>query len=275
MQHNLIPFLNLDESVLKEMIPKVWCDVPQGQHHRSCRRSSDSLYVILSGRVKVYISDEDGKEFILSTISPGDYFGEVALDGGPRTASIMTQEACRFFVIPKADVKELIEHHPDFARDLIGRLIRKIRNMADSVHNLALLSVYCRLLKFIEEQATQREDGRLATERLTQQEIAARIGSSREMVSRIITDLTTAATSPLKTGDHRAQGASGALRPTWTLSLPGSSSNVNKSQCGCAIRHGYEDAKCVNSVSIRLGCKACFRAAQHGHISFITFGVRP
>ncbi len=191
MQQNLIPFLNLDEGMLKEMIPLGTVRTyPKGSIIVHTGDISDSLYVILSGRVKVFISDEDGKEFILSTISPGDYFGEVALDGGPRTASIMTLEACRFFVIPKAEVKALIEHHPDFARDLIGRLIRKVRNLADSVHNLALLSVYCRLLKFIEEQSTQCEDGRLATERLTQQEIAARVGASREMVSRIITDLT-------------------------------------------------------------------------------------
>lgn len=191
MQQNLVPFLNLDESALKEMIPQgIVRTYPKGSIIIHAGDISDSLYVILTGRVKVFISDDDGKEFILSTISPGDYFGEVALDGGPRTASIMTLEACRLFVIPKTEVKELIRHQPDFAHDLIGRLISKIRNLAGSVHNLALMSVYCRLLKFIDEQAIQREDGRLATERLTQQEIAARVGASREMVSRIITDLT-------------------------------------------------------------------------------------
>jgi CRP/FNR family cyclic AMP-dependent transcriptional regulator len=192
MQQNLVPFLNLDESALKEMIPQgIVRTYPKGSIIIHAGDISDSLYVILTGRVKVFIADDDGKEFILSTISPGDYFGEVALDGGPRTASVMTLEACRFFVVPQTEVKELIRQQPDFAHDLIGRLIRKIRSLAGSVHNLALMSVYCRLLKFIDEQAVQHQDGRLATERLTQQEIAARIGASREMVSRIITDLTT------------------------------------------------------------------------------------
>lgn len=191
IQQDLVPFLNLDESALKEMIPQgIVRTYPKGSIIIHAGDISDSLYVILTGRVKVFISDDEGKEFILGTISPGDYFGEVALDGKPRTASVMTLEQCRLFVIPKTEVKELIRHQPDFAHDLIGRLISKIRNLADSVHNLALMSVYCRLLKFIDEQAVQREDGRLATERLTQQEIAARIGASREMVSRIITDLT-------------------------------------------------------------------------------------
>ena len=191
MQQKLIPFLNFDENLLKNMIPQgVVHSIPKGSTVVSAGDFSDSLYVILSGRVKVFLSDENGKEFILSTIGPGDYFGEVALDGGPRSASIMTQEACRFFVIPKAEVRALIEHHPDFARDLIGRLICKVCNLADSVYNLALMSVYCRLLKFIEEHAVQRADGRIVTERLTQHEIAASIGASREMVSRLINDLT-------------------------------------------------------------------------------------
>lgn len=184
------PFLELDEDALKRLIPHgVARNYAKGSVviHEGDR--TDSFYVILSGRVKVFIS-EDGKEFVLGNIGRGDYFGEVALDGGPRSASIVTQEACRFFQIPKAEVEALIERHPDFARDLIGRLIKKLRSLSDSVHNLALLSVYCRLLRFIEEQAVLRHDGRRVTERLTQQDIAERIGASREMVNRIMTDLT-------------------------------------------------------------------------------------
>lgn len=187
---NLVPFLNLDESALKELMPHgAVRTYPKGSIVIHAGDHSDSLYVILSGRIKVFISDESGKEFVLNAIGPGDYFGEVALDGGPRSASIMTQEACRFFIIPKVQVKALIERHPEFACNLIGRLICKIRSLSDSVYNLALMNVYCRLLAFIEERAAPREDGRRATGRLTQQEIAAHIGASREMVSRILTDL--------------------------------------------------------------------------------------
>lgn len=190
MQENLVPFLNFDENTLKEMIPNgVVHTFPKGGIVISAGDMSNSLYIILSGRVKVFLSDEDGKEFVLGTIEPGDYFGEVALDGGPRTASIMTLETCRFFVVPKAEVRSLIEHHQEFARDLIGRLIGKMRSLADSVHNLALLSVYCRLLKFIEKNAVRRKDGRISTDPITQHEIAASIGSSREMVCRLIKDL--------------------------------------------------------------------------------------
>jgi CRP/FNR family cyclic AMP-dependent transcriptional regulator len=186
----IFPFLDLDERELKTLIPQGRVrSFPNGSIVIHQGDLSDSLYVILTGRVRVFISDEDGREFVLSTIGPGDYFGEVALDGGPRSASIMTKEACRFFVIPKAEVSALIERHPDFARNLIGRLIRKLRSLSDSVHNLALLSVYWRLMRFIDEHAVLRPDGTRVTERLTQHDVATRIGASREMVSRIMTDL--------------------------------------------------------------------------------------
>jgi CRP/FNR family cyclic AMP-dependent transcriptional regulator len=182
--------MNFDETMLKALVPqgKV-VGFKKGAIIIREGDMSSSLYVILSGCVKAYMSDENGKEFMLGFIEPGDYFGEIAMDGGPRSASIVVVSACRLFVIPKAEVKMLIERHPDFSRDLIGRLLRKIRNLADSVHNLALMSAYCRLVKFINENATKGADGRLAMQRITQHEIGARIGASREMISRIMTDL--------------------------------------------------------------------------------------
>src|SRR5262245_32705667 len=62
---------------------------------------TDSLYVIIAGRVKYFVSDEDGKEVVLGTQGPGGHFGEIALDGGPRSASVMTLEPSRFAVIPR------------------------------------------------------------------------------------------------------------------------------------------------------------------------------
>jgi CRP/FNR family cyclic AMP-dependent transcriptional regulator len=187
---NVVPFLNLDEKALKAFVPKglvkdypIDCDIIRVGEH------SDSLFVILSGQVKVFVTDESGKEFMFNTIGPGDYFGEVALDGGPRTASIRTLEACRLFVMPKAEVDSLIGQHPDFARNLIGRLIAKIRNLTGSVHTLALMSATNRLIRFINEHTVLRGDGVRATAPLTQQDIATRIGASREMVSRTLNDL--------------------------------------------------------------------------------------
>lgn len=151
---------------------------------------SDSLYVILEGRVKVYGSNDEGKEFVFGTVGPGDYFGEMVLDGGPRSTSVMALEDCRFLVVPRQRVDELLELYPRFARDLITRLIKRVRHLTQTTMNLAYQDVYGRFVRFLNASAVQEGERTFVRERLTQADIAARIGGSREMVSRIMADLT-------------------------------------------------------------------------------------
>jgi CRP/FNR family cyclic AMP-dependent transcriptional regulator len=184
-------FPSLDESALRALaphgairaFPKHAVVVNEGD-------ATDSLYILLSGRVKAFVSEADGREVVLNTAGVGDYFGEMVLDGGPRSASIMTLEPCRLFVIPRGDIEGLIDRNPEFARHLIQALIGKIRSLTQRVLDLSLKDVYGRFAKFIEDNAVERGGAREVPERLTQQEIAARIGGSREMVNRIIKDLT-------------------------------------------------------------------------------------
>jgi CRP/FNR family cyclic AMP-dependent transcriptional regulator len=184
------PFAHLDEQALRGVVP--------GGSVRSYAKSvvivsegdmTDSLYVVLSGRVKAFVSDENGREAVVNTIGIGDYFGELVLDGGPRSASIMTLEPCKLYVIPQADVERLLAGNPAFARDLLRKLIGKVRSLTARVADLSLKDVYARLVKFIDENAVEAAGRRVIPERLTQSEIAARIGGSREMVSRILKDL--------------------------------------------------------------------------------------
>jgi CRP/FNR family transcriptional regulator, cyclic AMP receptor protein len=184
------PFVNLDQAALRELSPRgVARDFRKHVVVVNEGDDTDSLYVILSGRVKVFISAEDGKEVVIHTIEPGDYFGELVLDGGPRSASVMTLEPCRLFVIPRSDVEGLLESNPAFARDLIKRLIGRVRSLTKKVSDLALRDVYGRFVRFIEDEAVEADGERVIPERLTQSDIAARIGGSREMVSRIVRDL--------------------------------------------------------------------------------------
>ena len=185
------PFAGMDEAGLRELAPngavrtyaKNVVVVSEGDR-------TDALYVVMSGRVKAFVSDEGGREVVLNTIGTGDYFGELVLDGGPRSASVMTLEPCRFFVIPRGDVEGLLGRNPAFARDLIYKLIGKVRSLTGKVLDLALKDVYGRFAKFIDEHAVEQNGKRVVPERLTQHDIAARIGASREMVSRIVKDLT-------------------------------------------------------------------------------------
>jgi CRP/FNR family cyclic AMP-dependent transcriptional regulator len=152
---------------------------------------TESLYVILSGRVKVFVADESGKEIVLGTQGPGEYFGEMVLDGGPRSASVMTLEPSRFVVIPKRNVRDFLRGQPEFAIRLIEKLIHRSRALTASVKNLALMDVYGRVARLLLDLAEDDGGTLVIREKLTQQDIASRVGASREMVSKILNDLAT------------------------------------------------------------------------------------
>lgn len=150
---------------------------------------TDSLYIILDGKVKVFVSDSDGREIVLGVQGPGEYFGEMVLDEGPRSASVMTLEPSRFVIVPKTELKHFLAQNPAFALHLIQKLIRRVRTLTDSVRSLALMDVYGRVARLLLELATERDGRLVVTEKLTQQDIASRVGASRGMVSRILKDL--------------------------------------------------------------------------------------
>ena len=153
--------------------------------------AGDSLYVILSGRVKIFVADGEGREMILDTLGPGDVVGEMTLDGGPRSASVICTEPSTFSMLTQAVLREAIVASPDFALQLISTLICRMRQATDLVKGLALLDVYGRVAGLLLKLAVEQEDGRLVIpEKLTQQDIADRVGASRDMVNRIFKELT-------------------------------------------------------------------------------------
>ena len=152
--------------------------------------SSDSIYILLGGRVKVYSTNPEGKEVVITTHGAGEYIGELSLDGGVRSASVMTLEPTTCSVVSGSSLREFIAAHPDFASHLIRKLIRSVRQATESVKSLALEDVYARVVRLLTDLSDPGPEGqRRVRERLTQQGIADRIGASREMVSRIFKDL--------------------------------------------------------------------------------------
>jgi CRP/FNR family transcriptional regulator, cyclic AMP receptor protein len=151
--------------------------------------SSDSVFVILSGKVKIFIADTEGHEMILDTHGPGEYVGEMALDGKPRSASVMTLEPSTFSVVARDALREAIRHDPDFALDIISRIIERARLATSSVKDLALLDVYGRVARLLLNMGVEKDGKLVIPEKITQQEIAERVGASRDMVSRIFRDL--------------------------------------------------------------------------------------
>jgi CRP/FNR family cyclic AMP-dependent transcriptional regulator len=150
---------------------------------------ADTLYFVLSGRIKVFVGGDDGREIVLSTQGPGTYFGDMMLDDGVRSASVMTLEPCRLAALSRDVFRDFLVHHPDTALALIKSLIRRTRSMNDRLRDLALLDVYGRVAKLLLSLAREVDGRLIIEERVTQQEIGERIGASREMVGRILKDL--------------------------------------------------------------------------------------
>jgi CRP/FNR family cyclic AMP-dependent transcriptional regulator len=162
----------------------------------------DTLFVILSGRVKVYAVDATDREVTYGIYGPGSYFGEMSLDGGPRSASVITLEPTVCSTISKRALRDFMAEQPEFAFHLLITVIQRARQATRIARSLALDSVYCRLIRFIGNNSVEQPDGtHMLAERMTHQEMASRIGASREMVSRILKDLETG--GYLSTNNHR------------------------------------------------------------------------
>jgi CRP/FNR family cyclic AMP-dependent transcriptional regulator len=154
--------------------------------------ATDSLYIVLSGRLKVMMSDSDGKEVILSILGPGEFFGEMGLiDDEPRSASVVTIEPCELLAISKRDFKKCLLENNEMAMAVMRGLVKRLREADRKIGSLALLDVYGRVARLLLDMAENVNGEKVVTKRLPKQDIAKMIGASREMVSRVMKDLQT------------------------------------------------------------------------------------
>jgi len=144
----------------------------------------DNLYVILSGSLRAFGCDARGREVTYGVYGAGEYVGEMSLDGGVRSASVITEQASRCVMVTRASLLEHIAAHPEFAFELLTKVIRRARAATLSTKQLALNDVYGRLKSLLETGTAGGEDLLL-----THQAMAQRLGCSREMVSKLIKDL--------------------------------------------------------------------------------------
>jgi CRP/FNR family transcriptional regulator, cyclic AMP receptor protein len=152
--------------------------------------NGDTLYIITRGRLRVFGSSDTGREITYGSYGAGEYIGEMSLDGGPRSASVEAIEPVECVQVTRQTLLLHIAEHPEFALELIAKVIRQARAATLSTKRLALNDAYERLVLLLNSLAVPQPDGtRLIGERLTHQEIANRLGCSREMVSRLMKDL--------------------------------------------------------------------------------------
>jgi CRP/FNR family cyclic AMP-dependent transcriptional regulator len=164
--------------------------------------AGENLYIVARGQIRVYLSDETGKEIILGLEGPGAIFGEIAvLDRQPRSASVAAMERTELLVIEGREFRQLLEVHTGLSLGVIAALAGMLRKLTDATQGLALQSAYRRLVARLYERAVEEDGQTVIPERLTHQLLADMIGCSREMVSRIMSDL--AKGGYLRTEDKR------------------------------------------------------------------------
>jgi CRP/FNR family cyclic AMP-dependent transcriptional regulator len=151
---------------------------------------TDSLYIVISGRLKVLMGDEQGREVILSILGPGEFFGEMGLlDDSPRSASVVTLEACELLTISKTDFKLSLAENFELSLMVMRGLVKRLREADRKIGSLALMDVYGRVARLLLEMAEDIDGEKVVVKKLSKQDIAKMIGASREMVSRVMKDL--------------------------------------------------------------------------------------
>jgi CRP/FNR family cyclic AMP-dependent transcriptional regulator len=152
---------------------------------------SSGLYILLSGKVKVVLRSEEGKEIILAILNPTEFFGEMALlDEAPRSADIIAMAPTSVLVIAKQEFKSWLQRQPDMALVIIKTLAQRLREADRKIGDLALMDVYGRVARALQGLAKADGLGRMVvSENLSQQSLADIVGASREMVSRTLKDL--------------------------------------------------------------------------------------
>jgi CRP/FNR family cyclic AMP-dependent transcriptional regulator len=174
---------------------------PRGSAIIAAGDTTDSLYVVISGRLKVMISDDEGREVILAILGPNEFFGEMGLiDDHPRSASVVAIEPCEVLALLKRDFKKCLEENFEMAMTVMRNLVKRLREADQKIGSLALMDVYGRVARLLLEVAETIDGQKVVTKKLAKQDIAKMIGASREMVSRVMKDLQAAGAIEVRAG---------------------------------------------------------------------------
>ena len=153
---------------------------------------ADALYIVISGRLKVLMSDKEGREVILAILNQGDFFGEMGLiDQAPRSASVVTIEPCELLAITRADFTRCLQKNFDLTLNVIRGLVKRLREADRKIGSLALMDVCGRVARLLMEMAETVDGQKVVTKKLPKQQIAKMVGASREMVSRVMKEMET------------------------------------------------------------------------------------
>ncbi len=194
----LLKKVSLFQNVSDEELGKVASllsprDCPKDTHIVTQDEPGDAMFIIAKGRVKVVLYGDNGREVILTLLKSGEFFGEMALlDDLPRSANVIAHEDSQVLVLKRDQFADHIKNSPTTALNVMAELSRRLRRADEIIGNLATLDVYGRvahiMIDLAKKDGEEVEEGILIRERPTQQDIASMIGTSRETVSRVLSE---------------------------------------------------------------------------------------
>lgn len=151
---------------------------------------TDNIYFVVNGHLKVSVSDDEGREVILSILGTGELFGELGvLDNNPRSATITATHSSDLVTISKSDFQDCLINNFEVALFIMRGLAHRLRQADRKIESLALMDVFGRVARLLLDLSEEVDGKRVVRKKLTKQDIAKMIGASREMVSRVMTDL--------------------------------------------------------------------------------------
>src|SRR5687768_15985595 len=171
------------DSVSKRRFKRGETVVEQGE-------KSNTLFIILTGRVRVVTSDKRGREVILATLNPGDYVGEMSLiDNEPHSATVRAEVQTDMLILGRAEFARCLPENSSLSYAILRGLVQRLRNADRQIESLALLDVYGRVARTLLDMAEQDGDTKIIRNKVSRQDLAKVVGASREMVSRVMKDL--------------------------------------------------------------------------------------
>lgn len=175
------------ESISRSFIRR---NIPKGTYLFREGEEADAMYVLIDGRTRSLTSDNQGKEFVFKIGEPVDVFGEISLiDDEPRGWTTQVEEDAVVLMLPKQEFVKHLESSPEMKDLVIKNLARIVRRLSNTMKSLALLDVYGRVRALFESLSVVVDGQEMIGQPLTQQAIADRVGSSREMIARILKEL--------------------------------------------------------------------------------------
>ncbi len=150
---------------------------------------ADCMYLIHDGELRAVVAGDGGRVVELNTLSAGEMFGELMLSGEPRSATVQVTARARLTRVTRAEAERALAQRPELAFELIQRLVQRVRTLTRTVGSLASMDVYGRLVGLFDALAVNDKALRVVPGPLSQQRIAERVGASKAMVNRLLTDL--------------------------------------------------------------------------------------